>query len=93
MSNTLRRDKHDKVYKESRKKRFAHYRCKCERCIGKNNTIEKITEKELKTELKNDEYIFNKDGQYIDDFEFGHYEDTAWEVRDESTLKKHILNW
>ena len=52
MSNTLRRDKNDKVYKESLKKREAHYRCKCKRCVGKNNTIEKIADKKLKTDLK-----------------------------------------
>ena len=52
MANTLRRDKNGKVYKESLKKREAHYKCKCERCVGKNNTIEKIAEKELKTEIK-----------------------------------------
>ena len=52
MSNTFRKDKHDKVYKESLKKRVAHYKCKCERCVGKNNTIEKIAEKKLKIDLK-----------------------------------------
>ena len=52
MSNTIRKDKNDKVYKESLKKRVAHYRCKCERCVGKNDTIEKITDKKLKIDLK-----------------------------------------
>ena len=95
MSNTLRKDRNNNIFKESLKKKSStsRYRCRCERCIGKKDTLDKIAEKELKTEIKNDEYTFYKNGNYIDDFEFGHYEDTAWEVRDESILKKHILNW
>jgi hypothetical protein len=35
--------------------------------VDKNNLCEKIAEKELKEQLKIDEYNFNKEGKYIDD--------------------------
>ncbi len=67
MANTLRRDKAGKRYKESLKKKEARYKCRCEYCTGvdKNNLCEKIAEKELKEELKIDEYSFDKEGKYI----------------------------
>ena len=69
MSNTLRRDRTGKIYKESLKKKEARYKCRCEYCTGvdKNNLCEKIAEKELKEQLKIDEYNFDKEGKYIDD--------------------------
>ena len=69
MANTLRRDRTGKRYKESLKKKEARYKCRCEYCTGvdKNNLCEKIAEKELKEQLKIDEYNFNKGGKYIDD--------------------------
>lgn len=69
MANTLRRDRTGKRYKESLKKKEARYKCRCEYCTGvdKNNLCEKIAEKELKEQLKIDEYNFDKEGKYIDD--------------------------
>lgn len=54
MSNTYRKDRNDKVFKESLKKKDfnAHYRCRCEYCLGKKDTLDKISEKDLKTEIK-----------------------------------------
>ena len=51
MSNTYRKDRNDKVCKESLKKKFARYKCRCERCVGKNNEVDKIAEKDLKEEM------------------------------------------
>ena len=44
MSNTTRKDRNGKVYKESLKKKEARYKCRCEYCSGasKNLTCEKI---------------------------------------------------
>lgn len=69
MANTLRRDRTGKRYKESLKKKEARYKCRCGYCTGvdKNNLCEKIAEKELKEQLKIDEYNFDKEGKYIDD--------------------------
>ena len=54
MSNTFRKDRNGKVYKESLKKKEARYKCRCEYCSGvsKNLTCEKIAEKELKGEAE-----------------------------------------
>ena len=69
MSRTIRKDRNDKKYKESLKKKEARYKCRCEYCTGvdKNNLCEKIAEKGLKEQLKIDQYNFNKEGKYIDD--------------------------
>ena len=69
MSRTIRRDRTGKRYKESLKKKEARYKCRCEYCTGvsKNLICEKIAEKELKEQLKIDEYSFDKEGKYIDD--------------------------
>lgn len=67
MSDTFRKDRNDKIFKESLKKKCStsRYRCRCERCVGKHATIDKIAEKELKEQIKNDEYNFDNDGNYI----------------------------
>lgn len=54
MSDTLRKDRNNNIFKESLKKKSctSRYRCRCERCVGKKDTLDKIAEKELKTELK-----------------------------------------
>ena len=54
MSNTYRKDRNDKVFKESLKKKDsdAHYRCRCEYCLGRKDTLDKIAEKELKQHFK-----------------------------------------
>ena len=54
MSNTTRKDKNGKEYKESLKKKDGHFRCRCEHCLGKKDVIEKIAEKEMKEYLKNE---------------------------------------
>ena len=54
MSNTIRKDKNGKEYKESLKKKDGDFRCRCEYCLGKKDTADKITEKEMKEELKNE---------------------------------------
>lgn len=69
MSNTYRKDRNGNTFKESLKKREAHYKCRCEYCTGasKNLTCDKILEKELKKQLKLDEYNFKQSGEYIED--------------------------
>ena len=54
MSDTFRKDRNDKLFKENLKKKSStsRYRCRCERCVGKHDIIDKIAEKELKTEIK-----------------------------------------
>ena len=56
MSNTFRRDRNDKIFKESLKKKSfkARYRCQCHYCVGvdKNKIINKIAEKDLKQQIK-----------------------------------------
>ena len=56
MSNTYRKDRNDKKYKESLKKKEARYKCRCEYCTGvsKNLICEKIAEKELKRQINNE---------------------------------------
>ena len=71
MSRTIRKDRNGKRYKESLKKKEARYKCRCEYCTGvsKNLICEKIAEKELKEQLKIDQYNFDKEGKYINDEE------------------------
>lgn len=59
MSRTIRRDRNGKRYKESLKKKEAQYKCRCEYCTGvdRNNLCEKIADKELKEQLKNNEEV------------------------------------
>ena len=52
MGKTKRKDKHDKEYRESLKKKEGRYRCRCERCVGANDLIDKIAEKEMKEEIR-----------------------------------------
>ena len=52
MSNTIRKDKNGKEYKESLKKKDGHFRCRCEYCLGKKGVVEKIAEKEMKEEVR-----------------------------------------
>ena len=69
MSNTYRKDRNDKKYKESLKKKEARYKCRCEYCTGvsKNLICEKIAEKELKKQIELDEYNFKQSVEYIED--------------------------
>lgn len=93
MSNTYRKDRNGKVYKESLKKKEARYKCRCEYCSGvsKNLTCEKIAEKELKTELKSDGYyyddeiIWDKQGEFCNDY--------CCTVRDEEIIIKYVINY
>lgn len=54
MSNTHRKDRNGKIFKEGLKKKCGRTRCRCEYCIDieKNKLSNKIAEKELKTEIK-----------------------------------------
>jgi len=54
MGNTIRKDRNGKTYKESLKKKHGRTRCRCEYCmdVEQNKLINKIAEKELKTELE-----------------------------------------
>lgn len=54
MSNTVRKDRNGKEYKEGLKKKCsdARYRCRCNYCLGKKDTFDKIAEKELKEEIR-----------------------------------------
>ena len=56
MSRTIRRDRTGKRYKESLKKKEARYKCRCGYCTGvsKNLICEKIAEKELKRQIKDE---------------------------------------
>ena len=69
MSNTIRKDRNGKEYKESLKKSGARYKCRCEYCLGKNNTADKIAKKELKNQLKTDEYTIDNNVNYIEDID------------------------
>lgn len=54
MSNTIRKDKHDKLFKEGLKKKEGHHRCDCHYCVGvdKNMLVDKIAKKEMKEEVR-----------------------------------------
>ena len=54
MSNTYRKDRNDKQFKESLKKKSstARYRCRCNRCVGKNSLSDKIADKEMREEVR-----------------------------------------
>lgn len=54
MSNTFRKDRNGRKFKESLKKIEARYKCRCNYCLGKKDTADKIAEKELREELKNE---------------------------------------
>lgn len=53
MSNTLRKDKYDKIYKEGLKKKDRGYRCRCHYCVGvdRNELVDKISKKETKEQI------------------------------------------
>lgn len=57
MSNTYRRDRVDKVFKEGLKKKDGWYRCDCHHCVGVDRKIleNKIAKKEMKEEIKETE--------------------------------------
>ena len=54
MSNTYRKDKFNKVFKEGLKKKCGRTRCRCEYCMDVEQVklFEKIAEKEMKEEIK-----------------------------------------
>ena len=75
MSDTLRKDRNDNVFKESLKKKSctSRYRCRCERCVGKKDTLDKIAEKELIQQIRTDEYNFKQNGEFIEDINDPYY--------------------
>lgn len=54
MSNTIRKDRNNKSYKEGLKKKDGRYRCQCHYCVGvdRNELVDKIAEKELKEQIR-----------------------------------------
>ena len=54
MSNTYRRDRNNKLFKETLKKHNGITRCRCEYCmdVERNKIADKIAEKELKEEIR-----------------------------------------
>ena len=54
MSNTYRRDRNNKLFKETLKKHNGRTRCRCEYCmdVERNKIADKIAEKELKEEIR-----------------------------------------
>ena len=54
MSNTLRKDKNGKTFKENLKKHSGRTRCRCEYCmdVERNKISDKIAEKEMKEEIR-----------------------------------------
>ena len=69
MSNTYRKDRNGNTFKETLKKHSGRTRCRCEYCmdVERNKITDKIAEKELKKQLKLDEYNFKQSGEYIED--------------------------
>lgn len=54
MSNTFRKDRDGKIYKESLKKKDARYKCYCEYCtnVFREKLTNKISKRETKEEIK-----------------------------------------
>ena len=52
MGKTIRKDRRDIKYKEGQTRDRFVYRCKCNRCVGKNDTKEKSLKKEFNEQLK-----------------------------------------
>lgn len=54
MSNTLRKDKYDKINKEGLKKKNKGYECTCFHCVGKckKDLQDKIATKEMTEEVR-----------------------------------------
>lgn len=52
MGKTFRKDRNGKTHKESLKKKVARYKCRCERCVGKNKEVDRTAEKDFEIELK-----------------------------------------
>ena len=54
MSDTYRKDKNGKKFKEGLKTPDRRYKCRCEYCTGVDKLLlcEKIADKELETEIK-----------------------------------------
>jgi hypothetical protein len=92
MSNTLRKDRNGKVFKESIKKHNGRTRCRCEYCSGvdRNVLVDKIAEKELKEELKKDGYYY--DDEIIWDKQCEFCNDYCCTVRDDKIVEKYVIN-
>jgi len=54
MSNTFRKDRNGKIFKEGLKKKCGRTRCRCEYCIDieKNKLSNKIAEKEMTEQIR-----------------------------------------
>lgn len=75
MSNTLRKDRNGKTFKENLKKHNGRTRCRCEYCmdVERNRISDKIAKKELKQQIKTDEYNFKQNGEFIEDIDDPYY--------------------
>lgn len=75
MSNTYRKDKNGKKFKESDKSTDRRFRCRCVYCTNaeKNKITDKIAEKELKQQIKTDEHNFKTNGEFIEDKDDPYY--------------------
>jgi len=73
MGKTIRKDRNGKTHKESLKKKVAHYKCRCNYCLGKKDTEDKILEKDFKEQIKIDEYNFKHNGEFIEDIDDPYY--------------------
>ena len=51
MSDTIRKDKYGVKRKETLHKKKAPYTCRCEYCLGKQRSLDKIAEKEMQEEV------------------------------------------
>ena len=54
MSNTYRKDRNNKIFKETLKKHSGRTRCRCEYCmdVERDKIADKIAAKELKEEIR-----------------------------------------
>lgn len=94
MSNTYRKDRNGKTFKEGLKKKCGRTRCRCEYCmdVEQNKLIDKIAEKELKTELKSDGYYYDDNSDVENYYKF--YDDLLlYQGIDEIITKKYLINY
>ena len=90
MSDTIRKDKYGVKRKETLHKKKAPHTCRCEYCLGKQRSLDKIAEKEMKEEIKKDSYcyddeiVWDKQGEFCNDY--------CCTVKDEEIVNKYVIN-
>lgn len=92
MSNTYRKDRNDKIFKEGLKKKCGRTRCRCEYCMDVEQVklSEKIAEKEMKEEVRvieTEENIdfWDEQEQYCNDY--------CCTVKDNKIVEKYVINY